>query len=441
MTRCRRIDFLPNTATIGSMKTPSQIIASAIPQILRDLSAEGFANVSAAKEKSLTYSPMGEEVSVKEREGLSVSVTLVKDGRKASLQVATADVEEIRSRLSAVARTLAYVTPDEDVKVPEIRDAVSADDRAFDFASVTSEMLVERFRKAKDFAYPEGMAIESFSVEAEESERIFVNTFGAEKRYAKTASHWGVELFLPSEGGGDVWYDSFSSPGFLDVSDSDIAPIAERLVEMSRPIAATFESGTATVALEGGVFSEFLDILMGAASAESIRQKTTFLEASDVGKKLLPEGFSIASFARMPESAYGRVFDGEGITTEDLSVIENGVLKNLFCDSKNATKFGIRTTGNPSPSNLVFEAPSKPEALKEAKFLFTNLMAFHTVDSISGKFALEGEGFELKDGKRVGYVKNVALSGNVRELFANLVAEVGNRRRYGNVLTGDVVVA
>lgn len=166
------------------------------------------------------------------------------------------------------------------------------------------------------------------------------------------------------------------------------------------------------------MFSEFLDILMGAANAESVRQKTTFLEADDVGKKLLPEGFSIASLARMPESAYGRVFDGEGITTENLGVIENGVLKNLFCDSKNAAKFSIPATGNPYPSNLVFEAPNEPEALKEAKFLFTNLMAFHTVDSISGKFALEGEGFELKDGKRVGYVKNVALSGNVKTLFA-----------------------
>lgn len=224
------------------MQTPSQIVASAIPQILRDLSAEGFANVSASKEKSLTYSPIGEEVSVKERENLSVSVTIVKEGRKASLQIATADVGEIRSRLAAVVRTLAHVTPDEDVKVPEIRDSASADDREFEFDSVTSEMLVERFRKAKGFAYPEGMSVESFSVEAEESERIFVNTFGAEKRYSKTASHWGMELFSPTDGGGDAWYDSFSSPAFLGISDADVEPIVERLLAMSKPVAATFSS-------------------------------------------------------------------------------------------------------------------------------------------------------------------------------------------------------
>lgn len=180
---------------------------------------------------------------------------------------------------------------------------------------------------------------------------------------------------------------------------------------------------------------------MGAASAESIRQNASFLESSDLGRKLLPDGFSVSSVARVPGSAYGRMFDGEGITTEDLPIIENGVLKNLFCDSKNAAKFSVRTTGNPYPSNIVFEAPVNPEALKQAKFLFTNLMAFHTVDSISGKFALEGEGFELKDGKRIGYVKNVALSGNAKALFSGLVAEVGNRRRHGNAVVGDVVVS
>lgn len=423
------------------MQSTSKDLASALPDIFRELSAEGFANISRSKEKSLSYSPLGEEVSVKERESLSVSITVIKEGRKASLSVATDDVEEIRSRLEAVCRTLPFVTPDDDVSVPDIRDSVDADDRRFDFAGVRSEDLMKEFAKARNFAYPEGVAIESFSFEAEESERVFVNSLGATKRYAKSASHWGIELFFATETGGDVWYDSVSAPDLASVDEKILKEVSDRLVVMSSPVSASVSSGPATIALESGVFAEFLDILSGAVTAENVRQKTTFLEAGDLGKALLPKGFSIRSVTREKDSAYGRLFDGEGITTEDLEVVTDGVWKNYFADSKNAKKFGIPTTGNPSPSNLVFEAPVKPEALSEAKFLFTNLMAFHTVDSISGKFALEGEGFEIRDGKPAGYVKNVALSGNVRDLFANLVAETGNRRRHGNVVTGDVVVS
>ena len=237
-----------------------------------------------------------------------------------------------------------------------------------------------------------------------------------------------------------MWYDSFSFPGLAKTSESDVEPIVKRLSEMSKPAPASFSSQTATIALESGVFADFLDILASAVTAENIRQKTTFLEESDIGKAVMPKGFSLRSLARMPDSAYGRVFDGEGITATDLDVVSDGIFSNMFTDSKNAKKFGIPTTGNPSPSNLVFEGKTDPSALSEAKFLFTNLMAFQTVDSISGKFALEGEGFELKNGKPVRYVKNVALSGNVKTLFANLVAETGNRRRHGNVVTGDVVI-
>lgn len=423
------------------MQTTSKDLASALPGIFREFGVEGFANVSRSKEKSLSYSPLGEEVSVKERENLSVSVTVIKDGRKASLSVATDDAEEIRSRLGAVCRTMPFVTPDEDVSVPDIRDSVDADDRRFDFANVRSEDLLKEFSKVRGFAYPEGVAIESFSFEAEESERVFVNSLGAKKRYAKTASHWGIELFLATESGGDVWYDSFSSPDFVPVDEAKIREVSDRLVVMSSPVSPSVSSGPATVALESGVFAEFLDILSGAVTAENVRQKTTFLETGDLGKALLPKGCSVRSVARERDSAYGRLFDGEGITTEDLEIVSDGVWKNFFADSKNAKKFGIAATGNPSPSNLVFEAPVNPDALSEAKFLFTNLMAFHTVDSISGKFALEGEGFEIKNGKLAGYVKNVALSGNVRDLFANLVTETGNRRRHGNVVTGDVVVS
>jgi predicted Zn-dependent protease len=88
---------------------------------------------------------------------------------------------------------------------------------------------------------------------------------------------------------------------------------------------------------------------------------------------------------------------------------------------KNSRKLSLPSVGNSSISNLVFE--TKAEAsnpLQNATFLFTNLMAFHTVDTMTGKFALEGEGFEIIDGKKTGFVKNVALSSSVRELFNNI---------------------
>jgi predicted Zn-dependent protease len=236
-----------------------------------------------------------------------------------------------------------------------------------------------------------------------------------------------------------VRFFGFQKPRGVDLKK--LSSVVERLSAMSSPTKAPFGSGKMTVALESGVFADFLEAFCDAVTAENVRQKISFFSSDAIGKRVLPEGFSIRSVARMEDSAYGRVFDSEGTTTEDIDVVSNGVLEGLFTDSKNARKMGLPLTGNPSPSNLVFTGKSDPKALSEAKFLFTNLMAFHTIDSISGKFALEGEGFALENGKRVGYVKNVALSGNVKDLLLGIVSSEGSVRWHGNVKTGDVVIA
>jgi hypothetical protein len=57
---------------------------------------------------------------------------------------------------------------------------------------------------------------------------------------------------------------------------------------------------------------------------------------------------------------------------------------------KNSRKFSLPAKGNSSVSNLVFETDEMVEnPLKNADFIFTDLMAFHTVDKMTGKFALE----------------------------------------------------
>lgn len=158
------------------MQTPIQHLASAIPKILEKLLVEGFANVSRTKEKSLGYQALGQEVSISERENISVSVTVFKEGKKASLSLATDDVGEVSKRLEAVCATLARVTADGDVSVPEVNDSATVDDVRFDIGTVTSEYLMENFARVRDFDYPENVSVESFSFEAEESERIYVNS-------------------------------------------------------------------------------------------------------------------------------------------------------------------------------------------------------------------------------------------------------------------------
>jgi len=49
-------------------------------------------------------------------------------------------------------------------------------------------------------------------------------------------------------------------------------------------------------------------------------------------------------------------------------------------------------------------------------------MAFHTVDTSTGKFSLNGEGYLLKDGKKQDFIRGISLSGSILDLFSNIKA-------------------
>jgi len=69
------------------------------------------------------------------------------------------------------------------------------------------------------------------------------------------------------------------------------------------------------------------------------------------------------------------------VDAQDLTLIQDGVLQNVFLNSKNATKLKLPPNGNPGICNLELCASGDTDFLKNSQFVFTELMGFHTVSS------------------------------------------------------------
>jgi len=61
--------------------------------------------------------------------------------------------------------------------------------------------------------------------------------------------------------------------------------------------------------------------------------------------------------------------------------------------------------------------------------LITDVMGMHTANSISGDFSVGASGFLVENGTVLHPVKEIALSGNILDLFAS-VDQVGNDLRF-----------
>lgn len=68
--------------------------------------------------------------------------------------------------------------------------------------------------------------------------------------------------------------------------------------------------------------------------------------AGKLGHKVFESDISIQDLSYAPQFGFYDKFDGEGVLRENLSIIENGVFKNVLYDLRNAKKYNTQSTGN-----------------------------------------------------------------------------------------------
>jgi PmbA protein len=139
-------------------------------------------------------------------------------------------------------------------------------------------------------------------------------------------------------------------------------------------------------------------------------------------------------------------FDDEGVATADRELVSAGVLQGYVLGSYSARKLGLKTTGNAGGvHNLIVSsalpAPSFDELLATMRtgFLVTELMG-QGVNGVTGDYSRGASGFWVQDGKIAYPVHEVTIAGNLRTMYAQILAIGADVDRRGGLHTGSVLV-
>lgn len=139
-----------------------------------------------------------------------------------------------------------------------------------------------------------------------------------------------------------------------------------------------------------------------------------------------------------------RSFDSEGTACKNISLIENGKLKNQLFDSYygnllNHEGGNAFRTINSSPviglSNLTIEPGTKKDLIKEIdKGIYVRaLMGVHTMDPVTSNFSLAVyEGFYVEKGEIKYPVKDCMVAGNLFELLNNITEISKDQKNTGD---------
>ena len=271
-----------------------------------------------------------------------------------------------------------------------------------------------------------------------------VDSNGFAGTYADTSASMWVEVMAQEEDGqlrNAGWSTSERSLHRLDQpEDVGREAAARALRQLGAEKAATRE---APIVWEPRVAAGLAGIVAGAASAESLYRRATFL-ADRQGTQIASPLISIVDDATLSNRLASRPFDGEGVVTRRNPLIDRGVFQGFLFDSYNARRLDGRTTGSAWRSvgglphigsgNLSIEAgeQSAESIIGEVDdgLYLTTLMGFG-INYTTGDFSRGAAGIWIRDGELAEPVQEINISGNLLEMFDRIDAVGDDAQWFG----------
>jgi PmbA protein len=299
-----------------------------------------------------------------------------------------------------------------------------------------AEVLIERARAAEEAALAVTGVTNSEGAEAGwgRSSIALAASNGFAGAYAGSSHGISASVIGGSGTGMERDYDFSSAIFATDLRDpAEVGKSAgERAVK--RLGAKKMPTCRCPVVFDPRVARGFISHLLGAVSGPAIARGTSFLK-DRLGAAIFPEAITIIDDPHRRRGLRSKPFDGEGIANRRRAIIDKGVLTTWLLDLRSSRQLGLKTTGHaargtaspPSPSatNVWIEpGPLSPQALIAditSGFYVTEMMGMG-VNGVTGDYSRGAAGFWIDKGEIAFPVSEMTVAGNLKDIFARLVA-------------------
>ncbi len=236
-------------------------------------------------------------------------------------------------------------------------------------------------------------------------------------------------------GEGEAMERDYASHSARYLSDLDAAAdighrAAQRTVERLNP--RKVESTKTNVIYAPRVSTSLLGHLAAAITGSSVARGTSFLR-DQMGQQIMSEAISIYDDPLRPRGLRSASFDGEGVTTEALTPVVDGILQCWFLDSATARQLDLETNGRaargiggppaPSPTNLYMQAGTKSVADMMRDIgtgLYVTELIGMGVNGVTGDYSRGASGFWIENGEIAYPVSEVTIASNLKEMFMHM---------------------
>ena len=167
-----------------------------------------------------------------------------------------------------------------------------------------------------------------------------------------------------------------------------------------------------------------LNTFTSAISASAVSRGTSFLK-DKINEKIFSDAVSIFDKPDIFKGLSSKSFDSEGVKTDTLKLVENGILKHYLIDTYNGKKLNLKSNGRcGGTSNLYFENGkiSYKDLLNlNSRCLYITETIGHGSNIVTGDYSVGANGFLIENGKFKYPINEITIAGNFKDMFQNMI--------------------
>ena len=183
------------------------------------------------------------------------------------------------------------------------------------------------------------------------------------------------------------------------------------------------KSNSVPIIFDPRVSGSLLSLFTGGISGQAVARGTSFLK-DKMEETIFTKDIQIIDDPHVLRGQGSRTFDGEGVETKKIKLINNGILKSWLLSSQSARQLNLKTTGHSSGvSNLYMEPGNKSNtdlisSIKEG-FYVTEMMGM-SFNQVTGDYSRGATGFWIEKGEKTYPVSEVTIAGNIIDMYSML---------------------
>jgi PmbA protein len=383
-----------------------------------------------------------------------LGITVYKDKRKGSASTSDISPESVREAVDK-ACTFATCTAQDPHAGLANAELMATEPKDLDLdhawpidANAAIEMAISCEAAGLNFD-PRITNSEGATVSTNRGSHAYGNSHGFLGSYSKS-SHSVSCVVLASEDGEmqrDYYYSAARDPAELE-GPQLIGEIAGRRA-VGRLGARKIKTIKAPVLFTPELARGFIGHAIGAIAGGAQYRRSSFL-LDAAGEKIFPDFVTIEERPHLLKAMASAAYDSDGVATYDRDIVLDGVLQGYVLGSYSARRLGLQTTANAGGTqNLIVPGNAGDLESLIAEMgtgLIVEELIGQGVNAVTGDYSRGVVGQWVENGEIQFPVHEVTIAGNLRDLYARIVAigtdqDLRGGIRCGSLLVGEMTIA